>query len=77
MCGIAGIARSSYSLEITSKKVSTMCRIMRHRGPDNTTVSAYPHVVFGHNRLSLVDLSERSNQPFENETFALVFNGEI
>lgn len=77
MCGIAGIAKSSYSVDITSKNVASMCRIMRHRGPDNTTVSSYPHVVFGHNRLSLIDLSDRSNQPFENESSALVFNGEI
>ena len=54
-----------------------MCQIMVHRGPDNTTVSSYPQAVFGHNRLSLVDLSERSNQPFERGNYALVFNGEI
>lgn len=77
MCGIAGLIGSSLHEETTREKVLKMCQIMRHRGPDNTTVSSYPGAIFGHNRLSLLDLSERSNQPFENENFALVFNGEI
>jgi len=77
MCSISGIIRSSSSPETTREKVLKMCQIMVHRGPDNTAVSSYPQAVFGHNRLSLVDLSERSNQPFERENHALVFNGEI
>ncbi|TFV97225.1 asparagine synthase (glutamine-hydrolyzing) [Algoriphagus kandeliae] len=77
MCGIAGIANSFSPKENTENKVLKMCQIMRHRGPDNTTISKYPNAVFGHNRLSLIDINERSNQPFQNGNFALVFNGEI
>lgn len=77
MCGITGIASRYLKPEDTKESVAKMCKILHHRGPDNTTISAYKDAVFGHNRLSLVDLNERSNQPFENDKFALVFNGEI
>lgn len=77
MCGITGIASNFLRPENTKESVEKMCKILHHRGPDNTTISSYKDAVFGHNRLSLIDLNERSNQPFENDKFALVFNGEI
>jgi asparagine synthase (glutamine-hydrolysing) len=53
---------------------------MKHRGPDKTgIVNPSPGVAFGHNRLSILDLSSDADQPMQNEdgSITLVFNGEI
>jgi asparagine synthase (glutamine-hydrolysing) len=52
---------------------------MRHRGPDATGqwTSVDQAVGFGHNRLSIVDLDSRSNQPLFAGHVVLVFNGEV
>ncbi len=53
------------------------------RGPDASEVDEFEAtdftIAFGHNRLSILDLDERSNQPMwdRDRTCCLVFNGEI
>ena len=51
----------------------------RHRGPDQTDVWVGEKVSLGHNRLSIIDLSERGNQPMWDATreLVIIFNGEI
>lgn len=76
MCGIAGIIGTQARLEPLDK----MLQAQGHRGPDHTGRHVVEETVaLGHNRLSIVDLSEAANQPFqdENERFLLIFNGEI
>jgi asparagine synthetase B (glutamine-hydrolysing) len=34
-------------------------------------------VLLGHNRLSIIDLSEAANQPMEYEDLVIVYNGEV
>ena len=72
MCGIAGVVG-----KIDKEVIHEMLLIQKHRGPDNTSVWTDKDVQLGHNRLSIIDLSEEANQPFENEQYVLVFNGEI
>ncbi|MDN3204742.1 asparagine synthase (glutamine-hydrolyzing) [Algoriphagus sediminis] len=76
MCGIAGIIGDNQSKEHLEK----MLRIQSHRGPDFTgRFFDGEKVAIGHNRLSIIDLREVSNQPFysDDKRFILVFNGEI
>ncbi len=76
MCGIAGMFQRSggdASLEIAKQLGLTMT----HRGPDNFGFELRGKVALAHNRLSLLDLSETANQPFSNERYSLVYNGEI
>ncbi|MES2587570.1 MAG: asparagine synthetase B, partial [Bacteroidota bacterium] len=80
MCGIAGI--KFFKKEASKSDETIMFRSLekqKHRGPDNTSVKIFGSSVFGHNRLSIIDTNERSNQPFLDETgrYCLVFNGEI
>ena len=49
----------------------------KFRGPDYSGVLVYGRFSFGHNRLSIVDLDGRSNQPFCYSDYILVYNGEI
>lgn len=50
---------------------------MAHRGPDARGVKDFAPVYLGHNRLSIIDLSEDGTQPLENFDCAITFNGEI
>lgn len=81
MCGIYGTTLR-YSSEVIKHKL----HLMQFRGPDNTGISTYnidgstysDQVVFGHVRLSIIDLDIRSNQPFDyNDRISIVFNGEV
>lgn len=79
MCGIVGIAtaRGGVSLD----RISRMQNTLRHRGPDQagTWLSSDQTVGLGHQRLSILDLSEAGRQPMGSDTgnHRIVFNGEI
>lgn len=75
MCGIAGIIGENINTDLLGKMLKTQ----GHRGPDNTSISKLNHAILGHNRLSIIDLSSKANQPFQDDSkcYTLVFNGEI
>ena len=73
MCGIAGIIGSYSSVET----VNAMSQRLRHRGPDGEGVWSAPGVVFGHRRLSILDLTEGGHQPMVLGAHVLTYNGEI
>jgi asparagine synthase (glutamine-hydrolysing) len=54
-----------------------MARAMRHRGPDSEGFWQDDGVGLAFRRLAIIDLDERSNQPFHLAHWHLVFNGEI
>ncbi|HMP93709.1 MAG TPA: hypothetical protein PKD90_12595 [Phnomibacter sp.] len=77
MCGIAGVVGLWPNAEAT---VERMLIKQQHRGPDARQLAVInPEVVLGHNRLSIIDLSNEANQPMAsaNGRFTIVFNGEI
>jgi asparagine synthase (glutamine-hydrolysing) len=55
--------------------------LIAHRGPDAQGLALWPNrkLAFGHRRLSIIDLSERANQPMSSAdgSVSIVFNGEI
>jgi asparagine synthase (glutamine-hydrolysing) len=83
MCGIAGFVDSSDSAgrrwtDEASGLVHRMCRVIRHRGPDDEGVMVDNGAALGMRRLSIIDLST-GHQPIHNEDRSvwIVFNGEI
>lgn len=50
---------------------------MKYRGPDATGMVVSDTHYFGHVRLSIIDLTEASCQPYEDNENLLIFNGEI
>ena len=78
MCGICGII-TLHNTNTYESNVRGMNAAMSHRGPDAEGIWGSEHVVLGHRRLSIIDLSAAGNQPMisADKRFVLVFNGEI
>ncbi len=79
MCGIAGFLGPQ---SIASNKIDACLKLMGRRGPD-AVQSSYHELKSGgvvqllHSRLSIIDLDERANQPFETDKGILSYNGEL
>jgi asparagine synthase (glutamine-hydrolysing) len=78
MCGIAGYIGPRV---IDPQCSSAASLALRHRGPDGCgAFSVHSEgftVVLVHQRLAIIDLDRRSNQPFRFDESVLAFNGEI
>src|SRR3989338_6884270 len=72
MCSINGFNFKNEDLVLKMNKVTS------HRGPDGTGFFCDDNISLGHNRLSVIDLSEAASQPMNNDgKLVIVFNGEI
>ena len=78
MCGIAGFSLKE-NLDQKVNILKVMNDKLSHRGPDGEGFYHDSDVSLSHKRLAILDLNERSNQPFfdKNKEHAIVFNGEI
>ncbi|MDB4925245.1 asparagine synthase (glutamine-hydrolyzing) [Mucilaginibacter sp.] len=72
MCGIYG-STVYYTDDIVREKLARV----NFRGPDHSGFERSGPVTLGHNRLAIIDLDHRSDQPFSYEHIKVVFNGEI
>jgi asparagine synthase (glutamine-hydrolysing) len=79
MCAINGIISWHGIQENHLERVKKSLLEMEYRGPDFSKIETKNKVSLGHNRLSIVDLNYRSNQPMGSEDgrYSIVFNGEI
>ncbi len=77
MCGITGM----HSIKkVNTKFILNSCLKMNKRGPDNSEIlSLSNNICFGHVRLSIIDITDDSNQPFNSicGNYSITFNGEI
>lgn len=78
MCGICGEVRFDGATP-SVLAISTMADILAPRGPDSSGIMIGGSVGFGHRRLRILDLSEKSQQPMIDSELGLsiVFNGCI
>lgn len=76
MCGICGFTSK---IDNQKKYLSNMMKPLESRGPDAEGFFSDDKINLGHKRLSIIDISSRSDQPmFDKETgISLIFNGEI
>ena len=81
MCGIAGIIGLKHSLnENHRNKINNMVEKITHRGPNQKITKKIDRKNYiGFVRLSIIDLTDKSNQPIvsENKKISLIYNGEI
>ena len=75
MCGITGIIYKNKNVE--AAELEKMTEKIKHRGPDSSGIYMDKNVGFGHRRLSIIDVSDHSNQPFFYKDLILIFNGAI
>ena len=81
MCGIFGL--HSFFLDKNEKIIASKnaIKLLNPRGPDfnDLWMCNDDNVIFSHNRLSILDLSEKGNQPMfsKSKNLVIVFNGEI
>lgn len=80
MCGIAGYIGKA---PLKNENVTQVLQLMRRRGPDAQAARHFSKpdnshfASLLHSRLSIIDLNERSVQPFIYGDYILSFNGEI
>jgi len=78
MCGIAGYIGKK---QMSEGVIKNTLGLMKNRGPDHQDWQSFTavdtNVYLLHSRLSIIDLDDRSNQPFNFGNCTLVFNGEI
>jgi asparagine synthase (glutamine-hydrolysing) len=81
MCRIAGMLDLSLPTVIIEHRVKLMCTLQKAGGPDGEGLYCDPqhHLVLGHRRLSIIDLSATGHQPmsFAAERYWITYNGEL
>jgi len=73
MCGICGFNWDDENL------IRKMTSRIDHRGPDSNGIKTFSGFSIGNTRLSILDLSDRGNQPMSsrNGKLWIVYNGEV
>ena len=79
MCGIAGYFGKDFK---NKNIINSTLKLLHHRGPDSKGVfytkdNLSNNLYLMHTRLNIIDIKDRSNQPFHIGPFTLIFNGEI
>lgn len=78
MCGFIGFFGLQHAAP-NKFDAQSIRSILHHRGPDASGVYDSSGAILVHNRLAILDLSSRADQPYvsEHTGCAIVFNGEI
>jgi len=79
MCGIAGLYNYRSDAPADRVVIERMTNILSHRGPDGKGYYMDHALGMGHRRLSILDLSDRGQQPMvtRDKRFAIAYNGEV
>jgi asparagine synthase (glutamine-hydrolysing) len=81
MCGIAGYFDDSLAAAELREVVGCMTGTLTHRGPDDSGMTEVAvgnsTGVFGHRRLSILDLTSAGQQPMRRGRWTVTYNGEI
>jgi len=79
MCGIAAIVGFNPEGRKRLQHIAQCGARLQHRGPDKQRYILEENFAMAHARLSIIDLSEQSDQPFtsHDKRFTVVYNGEL
>ncbi len=79
MCGIAGIYRYRNEQAVLASEIEQMISVINYRGPDGDGIYTDVELGLGHKRLTIIDTSERSNQPMisADTQHIICYNGEV
>lgn len=78
MCGIVGVIDINKNI-INKDNLLKFNSFLSHRGPDDSGVFIKKNIGLGHNRLSILDLTDAGKQPmtYKNSGLHISYNGEI
>ena len=79
MCGITGILCRN-KISDAEQRIKSSANSLTHRGPEHEQYWFNKHntVALGHKRLCVIDVDQRSNQPFQYlNRYHIVHNGEL
>ncbi|MEN9521764.1 MAG: hypothetical protein RL065_141, partial [Bacteroidota bacterium] len=77
MCGIAGIINKN-NTPVLNSVIEKITKAAVHRGNDDSGFFYEQNFAFGHQRLSIIDLSENGKQPLQYlNRYTITYNGEI
>ncbi len=82
MCGLFGWFKFENNNELSDEEIN-QARLatssLKHRGPDDFGEWIKPNLYMGHQRLKILDLSQKAAQPFlsSDNRYVLSYNGEI
>lgn len=79
MCGILGAISLKEHYLYDTQEFSDALELLSHRGPDDSDILQHKKFIFGHQRLSIIDLNAHAKQPMASscKNYTVVFNGEI
>jgi asparagine synthase (glutamine-hydrolysing) len=79
MCGITGIFAFNLVGKFNKIHITAATMSMEKRGPDFQDIYIDDWVGLGHRRLSIIDTSEKANQPMwdQSRRYCIVYNGEV
>ena len=79
MCGIGGRLEFRRNNFINKEFLNNVNKIQKHRGPDASGIwiEKNKKIGFAHTRLSILEISNKADQPFVDNDYVLTFNGEI
>jgi len=79
MCGISGVVAHYSDATVLAASAAGARQSIRHRGPDASGEYCDAHLWFGHQRLSILDLSELALQPMVSGSgrYVICYNGEV
>lgn len=76
MCGINGIVNLN-GAAVDANLIQRLNRVIAHRGPDDNGIWIEGSIGLGHQRLSIIDLSEKGKQPMCFDDLVISYNGEV
>lgn len=76
MCGICGEFRFNKS-QFDDVKLTKLMNSIASRGNDSKGTYKEKNIFLGHHRLSIIDTSDKSNQPMKINDLVIIFNGVI
>ncbi len=79
MCGIVGILQRRGDRSVDQALLAVMRNTLQRRGPDDAGMYCQGPIGLGHQRLSILDVSQAGHQPMSTPDgrYTIVFNGEI
>jgi len=76
MCGICGVLKFDNS-QFNDVKLTKLMNSIANRGNDSKGIYKEKNIFLGHHRLSIIDTSDKSNQPMKINDLVIIFNGVI